>query len=160
MKSENIKIKLKNINYQNVNKLAKKNELELFEMTIEQVISKEISPKYTNFDPNYNKETIAQILEKRRDNEVLKSIFYMSYRQWLDIFVLKINNINYKNHEYLDGLGQAIFEKIEKNMPKISETLINIYSKDNIEYLPSFLFYLYNYEKLFLIKRNRSENKA
>lgn len=160
LKSENIKIKLKNINYQNVNKLAKKNELELFEMTIEQVISKEISPKYTNFDPNYNKETIAQILEERRDNEVLKSIFYMTYRQWLDIFVLKINNINYKNHEYLDGLGQAIFEKIEKNMPKISETLINIYSKDNIEYLPSFLFYLYNYEKLFLIKRNRSENKA
>jgi hypothetical protein len=160
LKSENIKIKLKNINYQNVNKLSKKKELELFEMTIEQVISKEISPKYTNFDPNYNKETIAQILEERRDNEVLKSIFYMTYRQWLDIFVLKINNINYKNHEYLDGLGQAIFEKIEKNMPKISETLINIYSKDNIEYLPSFLFYLYNYEKLFLIKRNRSENKA
>ena len=45
-------------------------------------------------------------------------------------------------------------------MPKISEILINIYSKDDIEYLPYFLFYLYNYEKLFFIKRNRSENKA
>ena len=129
-------------------------------MTIEQLISKEISPKYTKFNSNYNKEKIAQILKERKDNDFLKSIFYMTYRQWLDIFVLKINNINYKNYKYLDGLGQAIFEKIEKNMPKISEILINIYSKDDIEYLPYFLFYLYNYEKLFLIKRNRSENKA
>ena len=156
LKSEKINIKLKNINYKN-NKLSKQNELKLFEMTIEQLISKEISPKYTNFNSNYNKEKIAQILKERKDNDFLKSIFYMTYRQWLD---LKINNINYKNYKYLDGLGQAIFEKIEKNMPKISEILINIYSKDDIEYLPYFLFYLYNYEKLFLIKRNRSENKA
>ena len=160
LKSANINIKLKNIDYKNINKLGKKNELDQFDMTIEQLISKEISPKYTNFNSHYNKEKITQILEERKDNEALKSIFYMTYRQWLDIFVLKINIINYKNYKYLDGLSEETFEIIEKNIPKISEILINIYSKDNIEYLPYFLFYLYNYEKLFLIKRNRSKNKA
>ena len=88
-------------------------------MTIEQLISKEISPKYTNFNSNYNKEKIAQILKERKDNDFLKSIFYMTYRQWLDIFVLKINNINYKNHKYLDGLGQAFFEKLKKICQKL-----------------------------------------
>ena len=160
LKSANINIKLKNIDYKNINKLGKKNELDQFDMTIEQLISKEISPKYTNFNSHYNKEKITQILEERKDNEALKSIFYMTYRQWLDIFALKINIINYKNYKYLDGLSEETFEMIEKNIPKISEILINIYSKDNIEYLPYFLFYLYNYEKLFLIKRNRSKNKA
>ena len=160
LKSANINIKLKNIDYKNINKLGKKNELDQFDMTIEQLISKEISPKYTNFNSHYNKEKITQILEERKDNEALKSIFYMTYRQWLDIFALKINIINYKNYRYLDGLSEETFEMIEKNIPKISEILINIYSKDNIEYLPYFLFYLYNYEKLFLIKRNRSKNKA
>ena len=160
LESENINVKLKKINYKYVNKLDKKNELELFEMTIKQVISKEISSKYTSLNPDYNKEKIAQILEERKDNEFLKSLFKMPYRQWIDIFILKLNNINYKNDKSLVGLDAENFKKIEENMPKISEVLININSKYDIKYLHSFLSCLYNYEQWFLIKRNRRGNKS
>ena len=160
LKSENINVKLKNINYKYVNKLNKKSELELFEMSIKQVISKEISSKYTSLNSDYNKEKIAQILEERKDNEFLKSLFKIPYRQWIDIFILKLNNINYKNDKSLVGLDEENFKNIEENMPKISRVLINIYSKNDIIYMYNFLSCLYNYEKLFLIKRNRRKNKA
>ena len=160
LESENINVKLKKINYKYVNKLDKKNELELFEMTIKQIISKEISSKYTNFNPDYNKEIIAQILEERKDNEFLNSLFKMPYRQWIDIFILKLNNINYKNDKSLVEFDEENFKKIEENMPKINKVLINIHSKYNIKYLHDFLSCLYNYENYFVIKRDRRENKA
>ena len=160
LESENINVKLKKINYKYVNKLDKKNELELFEMTIKQIISQEISSKYTNFKPDYNKEIIAQILEERKDNEFLNSLFEMPYRQWIDIFILKLNNINYKNDKSLVGFDEENFKKIEENIPKISEVLFNINSKYDIKYLHSFLSCLYNYEQWFLIKRNRRGNKS
>ena len=160
LKSENINFKLKKIHYKYVNKLDKKNELELFEMTIKQIISQEISSKYTNFKPDYNKEIIAQILEERKDNEFLNSLFKMPYRQWIDIFILKLNNINYKDDKSLVKFDEENFKKIEENMPKINKVLINIHSKYNIKYLHDFLSCLYNYENYFVIKRDRRENKA
>ena len=105
-------------------------------MTLKELLSKDISPKFTSLRADYNKRRIEQILKERRDNNILMYIFNMTYREWIDIF--------------------EICQSIEKNMPKIADLLINILIKENdSDFLSIFIFYLYNYEKWFYFKRNR-----
>lgn len=155
LKSANINITLKNINYNIINNINKKNELKQFEMALKELISEEISPKYNSYNADYNKKKIIEILKERKDNKVLNFIFNMTFRQWIDIFILKQNIRDYKNEEYLSVLDEGNYKEIENQMPKVSETLINVLEKNGIEYLSFYIFYLYNYEKWFISKRNR-----
>ena len=144
LKSSNIDTTLKNINYNIINNLNKKNELKQFEMTLKELISEEISPKYNSFNADYNKKKIIEILKERKDNKVLNFIFNMTYRQWIDIFILKQNIRDYKIDEYLSVLDEGNYKEIENQIPKVSETLINVLEKNGIEYLSFYIFYLYN----------------
>jgi hypothetical protein len=155
LKSSNINITLKNINYNIINNLNKKNELKQFEMTLKELISEEISPKYNSLNADYNKKKIIEILKERKDNKVLNFIFNMTYRQWIDIFILKQNIRDYKIDEYLSVLDEGNYKEIEKQIPKVSEALINVSEKNGIVYLSFYIFYLYNYEQWFFSKRNR-----
>ena len=124
-------------------------------MTLKELISEEISPKYNSFNADYNKKKINEILKERKDNKVLNFIFNMTYRQWIDIFILKQNIRDYKIDEYLSMLDEGNYKEIENQMPKVSETLINVLEKNGIEYLSFYIFYLYNYEQWFFSRRNR-----
>lgn len=150
LKSNNLNIELKYINYKIIDSLNKKKELELLEMPLKELISKDISPKYTCLTSDYNKKIIDHILKEEKDNEVLMYILNMTYREWINIFTLKNNIIKTEN------LKKEIYQEIEKNMPKIADLLNDIIVKDDDpELLTNFIFYLYNYEKWFEFKRNR-----
>ncbi len=119
-------------------------------MTLKELLSKDISPKFTSLSADYNKRRIEQILKERRDHSILTYIFNMTYREWIDIFTLKKSIKTNKN------ISEEICQAIEKNMPKIADLLINILIKENdSDFLFNFIFYLYNYEKWFYFKRNR-----
>ncbi len=116
-------------------------------MTLKELLSKDISPKFTSLSADYNKRRIEQILKERRDNNILIYIFNMTYREWIDIFTLKKSIKTNKN------ISEEICQAIEKNMPKIADLLINILIKENdSDFLFNFIFYLYNYEKWFFLK--------
>ena len=119
-------------------------------MTLKELLSKDISPKFTSLSADYNKRRIEQILKERRDNNILMYIFNMTYREWIDIFTMKKSIKTNKN------ISEEICQAIEKNMPKIANLFINILIKENdSDFLSIFIFYLYNYEKWFYFKRNR-----
>ena len=55
-----------------IDKLKKKNELDLFKMKIKNLVSLETSSKYSiNKDKDFNKKSINKILEEEKDNKVL-----------------------------------------------------------------------------------------
>jgi hypothetical protein len=66
-------------------------------MTLKELFSKDISPKFTSLSAYYNKRKIVQILKERRDNNVLMYLFNMTYREWIDIFTLKNSIKDNKN---------------------------------------------------------------
>ena len=154
-------IKLSRLNYKYVDELKKEKELEILNMTLKEIFSKDISPKIKKFNSNFNKQIIENILNnknKKVDNTVL-FVFNMTLRNWLDIFTLKksvidiINEYKDKNYKDIDS------EKIEKSMVGVDKLLNEIKEKNDEDYLPRFIFCLYNYERWFYLKKTRNKKK-
>ena len=113
LKELNLNIVLKNMNNNIVKNINKKKEFELLEMPLKELLSKDISPKFTSLSADYNKRRIEQILKERRDNNIPMYIFNMTYREWIDIFTMKKSIKTNKN------ISEEICQAIEKNMKKL-----------------------------------------
>ena len=108
---------------------------------------------------NHNCETIKNILNNCGD-DTISFIFNMTFRDWIDIFLLKKNindildkfkNMNYKNIN---------FEAIKKSLIGIDEVLEKIMNKNQSgDYLTLFIVYLYNYERWFYMKKTKIKKK-
>ena len=121
-----------------IDKLKKKNELDLFKMKIKNLVSLETSSKYSiNKDKDFNKKSINKILEEEKDNKVLINLLNMSFGDWIDIFTLKDN---IENSFKFNGLEEALKDISDKNEE---------------EYFSRFIFYLFNYQNYFYNKKGR-----
>ena len=121
-----------------IDKLKKKNELDLFKMKIKNLVSLETSSKYSiNKDKDFNKKSINKILEEEKDNKVLIILLNMSFGDWIDIFTLKDN---IENSFKFNGLEEALKDISDKNEE---------------EYFSRFIFYLFNYQNYFYNKKGR-----
>ena len=141
------KINLKKLNYKDyVDSIERKENLNFLQKPIKDILSYEISSKFSKFPKNWNLKHIEAILDCNKD-VIIRDIFDMKFNEWIDIFLLK------KKAKY--------HETIEKNLPAVGELLENILSKNGEYYLSIFIFYLYNYERWFYNKvgRNRTKNK-
>ena len=153
------KYELLKIDYEFVYRLKKEEDLKLLDMSLKDLFSKNISSKYTKYYKDFNKRNIKNILSNEVDDSIV-FVFNMTLRDWLDIFTLKksvndilnkTNNINYQNVD---------IEKIEKNLVRIDKFLKEINEKNKDEdYINHFIFYLYNYERWFYLKRGRNRDK-
>lgn len=136
------------LNYKElVNKTDKKFNIQLLGMPIKELLSMKISGKYKtkSHSPYKNQEYIEQILKKNGNDVIIKYIFNISFRDWIDIFTLKRES----------SIKNAKFEGIDSLLEEIYKD--NSYDNDN--YFCNFVFYLYNYERYWLCKRDRKENK-
>ena len=121
-----------------IDKLKKKNELDLFKMKIKNLVSLETSSKYSiNKDKDFNKKSINKILEEEKDNKVLINLLNLSFGDWIDIFTLKDN---IENSFKFNGLEEALKDISDKNEE---------------EYFSRFIFYLFNYQNYFYNKKGR-----
>ena len=121
-----------------IDKLKKKNELDLFKMKIKNLVSLQTSSKYSiNKDKDFNKKSINKILEEEKDNKVLINLLNMSFGDWIDIFTLKDN---IENSFKFNGLEEALKDISDKNEE---------------EYFSRFIFYLFNYQNYFYNKKGR-----
>ncbi len=130
-KKEKDFIIIKNLNYKKfISDITIKNNLKSLYLTLKDLLSREISPRFKNDDINLNKINISKILEEEKTDTVIKDVFNLKFKEWIDILTLKKKEEN---------------EKIKNSMPKFDDLLKNISEKNNndIVYLNYVIFYIF-----------------
>ena len=137
--------KLLDLDYSLISKIKKDSDLELLNMKLKDLVSKDISSKYKSKlnEKDYNKNIINKIIQNEDSSEKLMNLLNMTFNEWIDIFTYKIEN-DY-NKEY--NLLQAALDKINQK------------NNNDKEYLLKFIFYLYNYKRWFESKKGRNTDK-
>ena len=128
---------LKKIDYDYVNQLKRDVDLEYLDMTIKELLSKNISPKFKKLEKSMNATNIEKILQIEKDNNEINYIFSLTFREWIDIFTLKK-----KSSIKIKGIGDFLKTIYENNKEK--------------RYFSLFVYCLYNYERWFLYKKGRN----
>ena len=147
-------IKLKDLNYSIIDRLKKETDLEILGTPIKDLLSNDISPKYSQYAHDFNKKLIDSLLEKEKNNEALMFIFDITFRDWVELYTMKKNVKDWQN------LTEESCRKIEEhlnNMNELEKVLKD--NNNNSDYFSNFIFYLFNYERWFSIRRNRKRNK-
>ena len=158
--NENIKykkIKLLKLDYKFINRIKADQELKILNMSLKELFSNDISPKFKNKCPkDYNKEIIARIL-KDADDIILFS-FDMTLRDWLDIFTFKksVKDIVNGYNKYKDC--QNLIQKVEKSLIRFDKAIYKIDENNDKDYMALFVFCLYNYERWFYLKKCRKRD--
>ena len=148
------KYKLYKIDYKYIKQLKKEEDLKIFKMTLQDLFSLEISPKYKNISQLHNKNTIDEIIEKRElcNYQAIVFALNLSFKEWMELFTYKKNIYEIrKNYEDFEN----IIKEIEKSMIYVEVLLTKILEKNDNHFLSMFTFFLYNYEEWFSIKRER-----
>jgi len=136
---------LKDIDYKYINRLNKEYDLNLLNTSIKDLLSFRVSDKFHCFDKDFNKNLIKELMNTKNDNKFLMFALNMKFREWLDLFTLKIE---------FKEFSETFSEELNKNMTKVKDMIESVYSKNkDINYISSFIFYLYNYENWFIMKR-------
>jgi len=126
------------LSYEYIDILKKDNELALFKMKLKDLVSLDISSKYSlSEDKEFNKKNINKILEEEKDNGILINLLNMRFGDWIDVFTLK------KKIEIAPK-----FKGLEKALKEISD-------KNDEEYFSRFIFFLFNYKNYFQNKKGR-----
>ena len=126
----------------NVDTLKKDEEMKLFNMPLKDVVSLEISSKYslTN-DKDTNKQKMKNLLEYEKDNKELIYLLNMKFGDWIDVFTFQ-KEINFNSK--FNGI-ENILKRLYKN--ERDDYFSNYFSR--------FIFYLFNYKNWFQNKKGR-----
>ena len=140
-------IQLLKLDYKLINRLKKEKEFEFLSMSLKDLFSKDISPKYNlgKYSKDFNKK-LENILNNK-SNDTISFAFQMTLRDWLDIFTLKKSVKDIINESNIIICKNIDSEKIEKSFVGIDKLLNEIKKKNDEEYLTHFLLFLYNYER-------------
>ena len=139
-------IKLLKLNSKYVNQLNSIFELNLIGMKLKEFLSLEVSSK----------------IKKNGKNYTLMFIFNLTFREWLNLFTGKQNfkdlaeyyNVNRSSIDF--DIIENSFVGINKVLPKLKEDY-NFDKESDEKYFANFVFFLFNYERWFLIKKPRKK---
>ena len=125
-----------------IDTLKRETILKYLDMTLEKILSQDISSKYSLKEREYNKKIMEEILENFND---LKDIFELKFRDWINEFIMAkepgINNgFRFKG---LVGLLSKILGKY----------------KNDEQYCVDFVYLMYHYEKWFKNRRVRNSEQ-
>ena len=146
----------KKLDYKYTNQMKKELDLDLLNSPLKDILMKDISPKYTNLDPNSNRVNLEKILENKKNDEIIMFVLNLSFREFIELFCLK------KTLKDIDGsktIDNNILQRLMNNFPRIYSLLSDISKKNDKVYLSHFIFHLYNYEQWFYTKLGRSSRK-
>ena len=146
----------KKLDYKYTNQMKQNIDLELLNLPLKDILKKDISPKYTNLNPNSNKVNLEEILEKEKNDEILMFVLNLSFREFIELFCLKKTLKDIESSKIIDC---NMLQRLINNFPKIDSLLSDISNKNDKTYLSHFIFHLYNYEQWFLSKIGRSSRK-
>ena len=81
---------IKKIDYkQIVDNMKKESNLELLRLSLKDLLSKDISSKYSTLSKDFNKNIIDVISLNEKENEIISFVFNMTFGEWFDIFIFK-----------------------------------------------------------------------
>ena len=150
------KVKLYKLDYKYANQLKKGIDLDYLKMSLKDLYSMNVSPKFRSIKNDFNKITINNILDKKvivQDYSTIKFALDLKFEKWMELFTYK-KNINEIIKDY-EGFENVNIEIIKKSLIGVEELLKEILEKDGQQYCSIFTFFLYNYEKWFSIKKGR-----
>ena len=146
--SKNYKVSLlKKLDYKFTSNIKKDDTIKCLNMTVKELLSFEITKKYTRYNENTNEIIIEKILKKRKNDEKLKYIFNLKFKEWIDIFTKKKEGDSIVKIDWLHKLLNKILPNSKKS--NIDE-----------EYFVQFVLHLYNFQKWFLDRKERKRKNS
>ena len=145
---------IKKIDYKKiVNNMKKNNNLAFLKMTLKDLLSTNISSKYSTLSKDLNKITINDILNKEKEN-IIKFIFNLTFGDWIDIYTYKKEIIDF------GIIDNEEIREIEENFKKVDSLLEEIYNLQyENNYFSFFISLLYNFERWFYVKQSREKRE-
>ena len=155
-KEDNFENLIKALDYKYVNRIKRDSELSLLDKSLKEVFSQDISSKYSRLQNDSNKTIIERILIDEKDNDIIMFALNLTLREWIDVFIYKkeLKDITKINNLSLEKINQlsSLFDRVDN-------LLLGIFQKDyNKNYLSHFISLMYNDERWFFIKRERSRS--
>ena len=150
------KVKLYKLDYKYANQLKKGIDLDYLKMSLKDLYSMNVSPKFRSIRYDFNKITINNIIENKvivQDYSTIKFALDLKFEKWMELFTYK-KNINKIIKDY-EGFENVNIEIIKKSFIGVEELLKEILEKNGQKYCSIFSFLLYNYEKWFSIRKGR-----
>jgi hypothetical protein len=145
---------IKKIDYkQIVDNMKKESNLELLRLSLKDLLSKDISSKYSTLSKDFNKNIIDVISLNEKENEIISFVFNMTFGEWFDIFTFKkeIRDVKVIDEDTIKFIMQQ-FERVDK-------LLTDIYESHDKNYFSVFAYLIYNYERWFFIKQSRKSKQ-
>ena len=119
-----------------------------------------ITPKIKTLDENFNKifiEKIENKQEKVKDYDTVMLTLNMKFKDFLSLFTFKKNIDDIiKQNSWEKYAPKINFKKIEESLIGAEVLLNQIYKKNDPQYLSTFIFLLFNYERWFYVKSARN----
>jgi hypothetical protein len=147
----------KKLDYKYTNQMKQDLDLKLLNSSLKDILIKDISPKYTNLDPNSNRVKLEEILEKEKNDEIIMFVLNLSFREFIELFCLKKTMKDIESSKKIDS---NMLQRLKNNFPRIDSLLSDISEKNDKVYLSYFIFHLYNYEQWFSTKIGISSRKS
>ena len=148
--------KLLKINYNKyIDQLERKKNLDLFEMTLADLFSLDISDKYISKSKDYNKDLINRILKQEIEVEdfyTIKFLFKITLNDWIELFTYKKDILTLIDE---NNAANVNYTKIQENFIGVNHLLNKISEKNDDKYYTLFLLYIFNFQRWFYIKRGR-----
>ena len=151
--------KLVKLDYSLIDKLKRNNELSLFDKTLKDIYSMNISNKFKTKPKNFNELIIKKVLNREippiNDWSTKISVLNITYDNFIQFFIHKKNledliiDHSYNNINIL---------KIKENFPFVESFINEIYRKNDAEYSSFLLFYLFNLKRTISLKQIRKTN--
>lgn len=157
------KEKLIKLDSKYIKNLKKDFDLKLLKMPLKDLYSLNISDKYKK-DKNHNKVIIKGIMkkinekkQKSLEDDTIIFVLNMSYENIIDIFINKKKIEDFI--DIYDTRKNEICNIIKGNLLSVEDLFIDLLNDNGEKYTLSFLFYLYNLKRYFLLKkRTNKEN--
>ena len=144
---------IKNLDYTFIKNIKKIKEISLLSTPLKDIFSNNISRKFKAYPTNLNKQIINQIIKEESNNAIIMKAFNLTFREWIDIFTYK------KDLKSIIEFGEETAENLDEKFDHIDKLILDIYEKyQDTKYLFYFISYIYNYERWFLIKKERNRN--
>jgi len=161
-------IRLLKLDSKYVNQLNSIFELNLIGMKLKELLSLEVSSKIKKKGKKYNQQILEKIENKNiwmkdeKDYDTLMFILNLTFRDWLNLFTGKQNfrdlaEYYYVNESSIDiNIIEKSFVGINEVLPKLKDNF-NFIKESDEKYFANFIFFLFNYERWFLIKKPRKK---
>ena len=134
-----------------INKMKKESNIKYLNMTIKEFLSNNVSTKFKNLNDDTNKNIIEDL--SKQNKEIFNFIFNLKLGDWLDVFLYK------KEFEDFGIIHGNQIKIIMDSFQRVDKLLINLCKKYNTDYdyVSSFIYHIYNFERWFLIKIDRNK---